>query len=67
MYLIDTNMINELLRVPKEIASSTSLKSSSSTSLKYEEIICNNCKTPLSDRKDASYCPYCGSSNIIKI
>jgi len=65
-YLIDTNMIDELLRVPKEIASSTSLKSSSS-SLKYEEIICNNCKTPLSDRKDASYCPYCGSSNIIKI
>ena len=60
-YLIDSKMINELSRVPIEITSKTSLKPASE-SLKYKEIICNNCRTPLSDRENPEFCPYCGSS-----
>jgi len=64
-YLIDHQMVNELLRTPKEIASSTPLKPSVKSS-KIEKIICYNCKTPLSDRENPQFCPYCGSSELIR-
>ena len=63
-YLIDSNMIKELARVPKEVASSTPLKPSVRSS-KFENIICNMCKTPLSDRENPVFCPYCGSSDLL--
>lgn len=64
-YLIDSNMINEFSRVPKDISSSTSLIPSQKSS-EIERFLCNNCKTPLSDRDNPIYCPFCGSSNIIR-
>ena len=57
-------MINELSRVPKEITSS-SLKFSIETPNIYK-IICKNCKTILPDNLDSEYCPYCGSSDILR-
>jgi len=44
----------------------TSLKPSQKPS-KIERFLCNNCKTPLSDRDNPIYCPFCGSSEIIKL
>jgi len=55
-YLIDSNMINEFSRVPKDVASSSSLSPSQESS-KIVKIICNNCKTPLTDRDNPIYCP----------
>lgn len=63
-YLIDSNMIKEIARVPREIASSTPLKPSTKTS-RIENIVCNMCKTPLSDRENPQFCPYCGSSDLL--
>lgn len=65
-YLIDSNMIKEFSRVPKDIPSSTSLKPSQKPS-KMKKILCNNCKTPLTDRENQIYCPFCGSNDIKKI
>ncbi len=65
-YLIDRQMVSELLRVPKNVASSTPLKPSVKSS-KSENTICNMCKTPLSDRENPRFCPYCGSSDLVKI
>ncbi len=64
-FLIDSKMINSFSRVPKDIPSSTSLLPSQGSS-EIERIFCNNCGTPLSDRDNPVYCPYCGSSDIIK-
>ncbi len=63
-YLIDNNMISELSRVPKDVSSS-SLRLIKE-SINIDEFICNNCKTPLSDKMDSKYCPYCGSSDILR-
>lgn len=65
-YLIDSNMIKEFSRVPKNIATSTSLKPSQEPS-KVKKLLCNNCKTPLTDRENPIYCPFCGSSDIERI
>jgi len=65
-YLIDSNMIKEFSRVPKDIASSTSLKPSQKPS-KVKKLLCNTCKTPLTDRDNPIYCPFCGSSDIERI
>ncbi len=65
-YLIDSNMIKEFSRVSKDITSSTSLKPSQKPS-KVKKILCNNCKTPLTDRENQIYCPFCGSNDIEKI
>lgn len=62
-YLIDNNMISELSRVPRDVSSS-SLKYIKKSNNTIDEFICNNCKTPLSDRMDSKYCPYCGSSDL---
>jgi len=64
-YLIDSNMINEFSRVPKDVSSSTSLILSQKSS-EIERIVCNNCETPLSDRDNPIYCPFCGSSDIVR-
>jgi len=60
-YLIDSKMISELSRVPKDITSS-SLKPLIKSNI--GGFICNNCKTSLSDEVDSKYCPYCGSSDL---
>lgn len=62
-YLIDSNMIKEFSRVPKDILTSTPLKLSQKPS-KVKKILCKNCKTPLTDRENQIYCPFCGSSDI---
>ncbi len=31
------------------------------------DFLCNNCKTPLTDREKPIYCPFCGSSDIERI
>lgn len=64
-YLIDSDMISELSRVPKDVSSS-SLKYIRESNYTIDEFICNNCKTPLSDKMDSKYCPYCGSSDILR-
>ena len=65
-YLIDSNMIKEFSRIPKDFASSTPLKPSQKPS-EMKKIICKNCKTPLTDREKPIYCPFCGSSDIERI
>lgn len=65
-YLIDSNMIKEFSRVPKDFATSTPLKPSQEPS-EMKKIFCKNCKTPLTDREKPIYCPFCGSSDIERI
>ena len=63
---IYSNMIKEFSRVPKDIASSTSLKPSEKPS-KMKKILCNNCKTLLTDRENLIFYPFCRSSDIERI
>ncbi len=65
-YLIDSNMIKEFSRIPKDFATSTPLKPSQKPS-EMKKIFCKNCKTPLTDREKPIYCPFCSSSNIERI
>jgi len=59
-------MLKLILNIIQRIASSTSLKTSEEPS-KMKKILCNNCKTLLTDRENLIFYPFCRSSDIERI
>jgi len=58
-YLIDQNLIKEVKRVPNGTESLKPMKKSSKIKNEKEKV-CPECSTPLDDRDNMEYCPFCG-------
>lgn len=58
-HLIDQHLIKDLRRVPNETDSLKTMRQTSKTKNEKEKI-CPECSTPLDDRENMEYCPFCG-------